>query len=318
LKIADFGLSAIAGDDSHLTTSGQVLGTGLYMAPERILNPYLKTPQSDIYSLGITFLEACTGQPTLGENLENVPEVFRPIIRRMTRHKATDRYQTVREVLTDLQNLSLFRLIYGREIEEGEVPGPSFSMNAAGHLARIVEVMYNATAETIEVHMERLEQGLDLLGADIHDNKAHTISSIPAHISKLLDETVPDRLCRLIERFDYAAERTKENDFFYDGSDRWGWFLGETFKVSSYGPTKHACLASLSKIFVRFGTPWLRHYLGHIIYVTKDPSDLAYLADCLGEQKRGDIAKLLDGVPEDRELDVEALKSALRLADPAT
>jgi serine/threonine protein kinase len=33
LKVADFGLSAIAGDSSHLTTSGQTLGTGSYMAP---------------------------------------------------------------------------------------------------------------------------------------------------------------------------------------------------------------------------------------------------------------------------------------------
>lgn len=49
LKIADFGLSAIAGDSSRLTTSGQVLGTGLYMAPERLQNPFLKTPRTIIH-----------------------------------------------------------------------------------------------------------------------------------------------------------------------------------------------------------------------------------------------------------------------------
>jgi serine/threonine protein kinase len=72
------------------------------MSPERRLNPFLKTPESDIYSLGITFAKACTGQPELGENLVNVPEVFRPIIAKMTRRKPSDRYQTVREVITDL------------------------------------------------------------------------------------------------------------------------------------------------------------------------------------------------------------------------
>lgn len=106
LKVADFGFSAIAGEYSHLTTSGQVLDTGLYMAPERILNPFLKTPESDIYSLGITFLEACTGEATLGENIDNVPEAFRPIIRKMTRHKAKERYQTIRDVLGDFNSLS--------------------------------------------------------------------------------------------------------------------------------------------------------------------------------------------------------------------
>jgi serine/threonine protein kinase len=315
LKIADFGLSVIAGDDSHLTTSGQVLGTGLYMAPERIQNPFIKTTQSDIYSLGITFLEACTGEPTMGENLDNVPEPFKPIIRKMTRHKATDRYQTIREVLSDFNNLSIFQLIYGREIEPGEVPGPSFSTNTAGQLARIIEVMYNATSETIGIHVERLEQALDSLGTDVHDNKAHTIGSIPSHVAKLIDEVLPDKLCRLIERFDYAAEHTAESDFFYDGSDHWGWFLVEIFKASTYSPTRHACLASLSKVFVRFDTALLRHYIGHLMYVTKDPSDLQHFARCLREQNRENIAKLIDDLLEGRELDVQALRKALGIFD---
>src|SRR5262249_2708891 len=134
LKIADFGISAIAGSDSHLTTSGQVLGTPLYMAPERRLNPRRRTPQSDIYSHGITCAQVYTGQPMSGENLDSVPEVFRPIITKMTRRKPTDRYQSVRELLTDLQDLSPFRLIYGYDIVEGQVPGPMFSTNAAGRL----------------------------------------------------------------------------------------------------------------------------------------------------------------------------------------
>lgn len=121
---------------------------------------------------------------------------------------------------------------------------------------------------------------------------------------------MPDRLCRLIERFDYAAERTNERDFFFDDPDQWGWFLGETFKVCSYRATKHVCLASLSKIFVRFETLWL-------VYSIEDPADLEQFAACLREHNRDDIARLLDGVPEERKLDVEALKLALRLMDGA-
>jgi serine/threonine protein kinase len=318
LKVADFGLSAIAGDSSHLTTSGQVLGTGIYMAPERLQNPFLKTPESDIYSLGITFLEACTGGTTTGENVDNVADVFKPIIRKMIRYSPKERYQSVRNVIIDLNNLSMFQLIYGRDMEPGEVPGPAFSTNTAGQLARIVEVMYNATTENIEPQVTLLEQTLDSLGGDIHDNKAHSISTIPSHIAKLIDQVLPDRLCRLIERFDYAAERTNERDFFFDNPDQWGWFLGETVKVCSYRATKHVCLASLSKIFVRFDTLWLRRYVGHLIYSIEDPADLEHFAACLGEQNRGDIARLLDGVPEERKLEVEALKLALRLTDGAS
>jgi serine/threonine protein kinase len=317
LKVADFGLSAIAGDSSHLTTSGQVLGTGIYMAPERLQNPFLKTPESDIYSLGITFLEACTGGTTTGENIDNVPDVLRPIIRKMIRYSPKERYQSMREVIIDLNNLSMFQLIYGRDQEPGEVPGPSFSTNTAGQLARIVEVMYNATAENIENQVALFERTLDSLGSDIHDNKAHSISSIPSHVAKLIDQVLPDRLCRLVERFDYAAERTNEGDFFFDNPDQWGWFLGETFKVCSYRPTRYACLASLSKIFVRFETLWLRRHVGHLICSIEDPADLEHLAACLREQNRDDIAKLLDGAPEERKLDVQAIKLALRLVDGA-
>lgn len=317
LKVADFGLSAIAGDSSHLTTSGQVLGTGSYMAPERVQNPYLKTPESDIYSLGITFLEACTGDTTIGENVDNVPNVLRPIIRKMIRHSPKERYQSVRDVITDLTNLSMFQLLYGREMEPGEIPGPGFSMNTAGQLARIVEVIYNATAESIENQLTLFERTLDSLGTDVHDNKAHAISSIPSHVAKLIDEVLPDRLCRLIERFDYAAERTKDGDFFFDSSDRWGWFLVETFKACSYRPTRYACLASLSKIFVRFNTPLLRQYVGHLIYTIQDPADLEQFAALLREQNREDIAKLLDGVPAQRNLDVNALRLVLGLVNSA-
>lgn len=134
LRVADFGLSAIAGESSRLTTSGQIIGTGFYMAPEVRQNPYLRSKQADIYSLGITFLEATTGDALAGENVDNVPTVLRPIVEKMIRLKPQYRYQSVRDVITDLLALPMFELIYGRELGPGEVPGPSFSTNTAGQL----------------------------------------------------------------------------------------------------------------------------------------------------------------------------------------
>src|SRR6267154_239456 len=104
------------GDCPRLTTSSQFLGTEAYMAPERKQNPLLQSVESDVYSLGITFLEAFTGSTTQGDNEEKVPDVFKPIIKKMIRLSPNDRYHSVRDLLTDLSNLPMFELSYGREM----------------------------------------------------------------------------------------------------------------------------------------------------------------------------------------------------------
>lgn len=317
LKVADFGLSAIAGESSRLTTSGQIIGTGFYMAPEVRQNPYLRSEQADIYSLGITFLEASTGDALVGENVDKVPSVFRPIIEKMIKLKSQDRYQSVRDVIDDLLTLSMFELMYGRELAPGEVPGPSFSTNTAGQLARIVEVMYDATPETIESQLDLFESKLNSLGLDIHDHKSHSISTIPTRTLKLIDEVLPNRLCRLIQQFDHAAEHTNEGEHFFDNADRWGFFLVQAFHNATYRPTRHACFACLTRLLVRFDTPALRHKVGHLIYIANDPADLQEFAACLREHNREDIAALLDGVPEERNLDEYGLKLALGIETAA-
>ena len=112
LKIADFGLAAIAGNASGLTASGVALGTAAYMAPEPVKNPRIKTPQLDIYSLGITFLEACTGRTRPSEeNLDLVPDLLRPIIKKTVRERPDDRYRSVAEILEALNSFSFSRLL---------------------------------------------------------------------------------------------------------------------------------------------------------------------------------------------------------------
>jgi hypothetical protein len=62
-------------------------------------------------------------------------------------------------------------------------------------------------------------------------------------------------------------------------------------------------------MFAKLDTPWLRHYVG-----LQDPADIVHFATCLREQDREDIAKLLNCVPENRELNLEALKVTLGIA----
>lgn len=60
-KITDFGIAHAAGQ-APLTTSGNVLGTALYMAPEQIIGAEVGPP-ADIYSLGCVLFEMLTGRP---------------------------------------------------------------------------------------------------------------------------------------------------------------------------------------------------------------------------------------------------------------
>jgi serine/threonine protein kinase len=69
VKIADFGLAKLMGLQSHdltLSTTGQVLGTLHYMAPEQMERPTEVDHRADIYSLGVVFYQMLTGELPLG------------------------------------------------------------------------------------------------------------------------------------------------------------------------------------------------------------------------------------------------------------
>ena len=63
---------------------------------------------------------------------------------------------------------------------------------------------------------------------------------------------------------------------------------------------------------VRFGSPGTKYYLHLTIAHIDDPSYVEYLAARLREVGREDVATLLDGVPDQRALDVQAVGFALR------
>jgi len=61
VKVADFGIARFVTDPAR-TVPGQVLGTSLYLAPERALGKPA-TAASDVYALGCVFYQLVTGQP---------------------------------------------------------------------------------------------------------------------------------------------------------------------------------------------------------------------------------------------------------------
>ncbi|WP_398954928.1 serine/threonine-protein kinase [Streptomyces sp. GC420] len=63
LKVGDFGIARFVDDpNAALTTAGQIVGTGLYLAPERALGRQAGPP-SDVYSLGCVLYQLLAGRP---------------------------------------------------------------------------------------------------------------------------------------------------------------------------------------------------------------------------------------------------------------
>jgi hypothetical protein len=67
VKVLDFGLATFADrqDVSRVTETGMLTGTLQYLAPERIRQPDLIDPRTDVYGVGTIAFELLTGQPPI-------------------------------------------------------------------------------------------------------------------------------------------------------------------------------------------------------------------------------------------------------------
>ncbi|MCA9052536.1 MAG: DUF1080 domain-containing protein [Planctomycetaceae bacterium] len=132
VKILDMGLARIEGETAgkaELTSTGAVMGTVDYMAPEQALSTKHADARSDIYSLGATLFELITRRPAYdGDSLmarllahrdapipslmpKNAPAnsaivkwtALDEIFRKMVAKKPEDRFQSMTEVVAALE-----------------------------------------------------------------------------------------------------------------------------------------------------------------------------------------------------------------------
>lgn len=80
VKVADFGIARLL--DNSKTSTGEILGSPLYMAPEQLKGSKVG-PTADIFSLGVTFYQLLSGE--LPFNADNLASLTYEIIH--TRHK---------------------------------------------------------------------------------------------------------------------------------------------------------------------------------------------------------------------------------------
>ena len=125
-RVSDFGIAHIADIKDTITTqAGELLGTPQYMAPE-VLEGNNTDIRSDLYALGVVLYQLASGKrPFDSANLANlvykisheepaplksivndVPKSLLSIIEKLMNKKPDKRYNTAKDVLTELNNTS--------------------------------------------------------------------------------------------------------------------------------------------------------------------------------------------------------------------
>lgn len=164
VKIVDFGIAQMVAPSSftenerqRLTGTGEIFGTPYYMSPEQSLG-WAVSPATDIYSFGCALFECLTGKPPfVGENAfqtilmhqqaapptlsEVCPngtfsEVLESFIEKMLRKNASQRYQTMDQLVQDLERIEKGKGIFatmhrGTSTSLTAVPTPALESEEA-------------------------------------------------------------------------------------------------------------------------------------------------------------------------------------------
>jgi serine/threonine protein kinase len=80
VKILDFGIAKIFGQDSEITQTGTQLGTPMYMSPEQVRADKSIDYRSDIYSLGVLLHTMLQGKAPYDKNQDSNYFLFKKIV----------------------------------------------------------------------------------------------------------------------------------------------------------------------------------------------------------------------------------------------
>jgi hypothetical protein len=153
VKVLDFGIAKVGGSSSKLTRAGQVFGTPHYMSPEQCAGSGVDH-RTDIYALGVIMYEMAVGEcPFDADNLmgiltkhlyeepvpprnlvPSVPEELELVILKAMTKQADVRYQTMEELLQDLERVEAGVGTMARETTTSFKTGATDSIEAPAGL----------------------------------------------------------------------------------------------------------------------------------------------------------------------------------------
>ena len=142
--IIDFGLAKCE-KNSTLTHNGEMFYTLYYSSPEQRLDFHNVDVRSDIYSFGKTLYFLFVGEDPYDIDWNDLPLLIRPLIQKATRKKLENRYQSMKEVIADLQEIM---------------------KNAETDTSIVESVKTNATTPPAEVNYKTKKYWIDLFKAD--------------------------------------------------------------------------------------------------------------------------------------------------------
>ena len=80
IKILDFGIAKLFGQNNEITQTGTQMGTPTYMSPEQVKADKSIDYRSDIYSLGVTLYYAANGKAPYDSESESQFDIFTKIV----------------------------------------------------------------------------------------------------------------------------------------------------------------------------------------------------------------------------------------------
>ncbi|MEN0061605.1 MAG: serine/threonine-protein kinase [Myxococcota bacterium] len=107
-KVTDFGIAQVL-EDTRMTMTGTVMGTMGYMAPEQNESAKHADERADVYSIAATYYTLIKGEAATHlfmadeQDFDGIPESLAAIIRGGSSYKRENRYQTVREMMGELE-----------------------------------------------------------------------------------------------------------------------------------------------------------------------------------------------------------------------
>jgi len=162
--LSDFGIAKTTRQDTtRMTALGMAIGTPTYMSPEQASSKDI-TPKSDQYSLGVMFFEMLTGRPPYEAETAalvavqhiqaDIPELpahvryFQHIINRMMSKDPDQRFDTMEELATALDNVSSNSTEYFEAPKSKKVPLYLLTGGGAAAVLVIAAAWYFANTGT--------------------------------------------------------------------------------------------------------------------------------------------------------------------------